>query len=273
MLNFQALLQNETLYNFHSHTQFCDGRADMRTFAKAAVDAGFAHYGFSPHSPVPFASPCNMEREQVDEYLSEVDYIKAHYAGTKFYASMEIDYLGDDWGPATPYFQQLPLDYRIGSVHFIKTQQGKFVDIDGRYESFARKMVEEFNDDLRYVVETFYAQSINMVRAGGFDIMGHFDKIGQNASYHCADVEQTPWYEECVQALIAEIIRSGVTIEINTKALAQHHRIFPNERYLPQLLRARVPMLVNSDAHYPDLINAGRPYALSALSAQRASKE
>ena len=35
---------------------------------------------------------------------------------------MEIDYLNDDWGPANDYFQSLPLDYRIGSVHFIPTR-------------------------------------------------------------------------------------------------------------------------------------------------------
>lgn len=238
----------------------------MRDFAQAAVDAGFAHYGFSPHSPIPLPSSCNMDRDRVPEYLDEVNYIKHNYGPTRFYASMEIDYLGDDWGPAIDYFQQLPLDYRIGSVHFIPSQTGEYVDIDGRYENFAHKMTENFNNDLRYVVETFYAQSIAMVRTGGFDLLGHFDKIGQNASYHCAGVEQQPWYEECVQALIAEIIRSGVTIEINTKALAQHHRIFPNERYIPQLLRARVPIVVNSDAHYPDLINAGRPQTLNLLS-------
>jgi histidinol-phosphatase (PHP family) len=265
MLDFNALLCNETLYNFHSHTQFCDGRADMRAFAEAAVAAGFKHYGFSPHSPIPVRSSCNMSRDNVDAYLAEVEYIKAHYPGTRFYASMEIDYLNDDWGPAIDYFQNMPLDYRIGSVHFIPNKRGEYVDIDGRYESFAVKMEHDFDNDLRYVVETFYAQSIAMVTAGGFDILGHFDKIGQNANYHCDGVELTPWYEECVQALIAEIEKSGVTIEINTKALAQHKRLFPNERYLAQLLKARVPMVVNSDAHYPNLINAGRPYALSLL--------
>ncbi len=264
-LDFRALQDNETLYNFHSHTQFCDGRADMRAFAKAAVDAGFAHYGFSPHSPIPVPSSCNMSRDNVPAYLAEVEYIKENFKGTRFYASMEIDYLGADWGPAIDYFQQMPLDYRIGSVHFIPSQAGEYVDIDGRYENFARKMEQNFNNDLRYVVETFYAQSIAMVQHGGFDIMGHFDKIGQNANYHCEGVELTPWYEECVQALIAEIIKSGVTIEINTKALAQHKRLFPNERYLAQLVKAGVPMLVNSDAHYPELINAGRDYALALL--------
>jgi histidinol-phosphatase (PHP family) len=266
MVDFQALLKGETLYNFHSHTQFCDGRATMREFAAAAIAAGFKHYGFSPHSPIPVESSCNMQRESVRDYIAEVDEIKDSSCTTRFYASMEIDYLDANWGPAIDYFQYLPLDYRIGSVHFIKNQSGEYVDIDGRYENFAEKMREKFNNDLRYVVETFYAQSIEMVRAGGFDLMGHFDKIGQNASYHCAGVEQEPWYEECVQALISEIAKVHVTVEINTKALAQHGRIFPNERYLAELQKLGVPMVVNSDAHYTDLINAGREYALKLVS-------
>lgn len=49
---------------------------------------------------------------------------------------MEIDYLNDDWGPANDYFQSLPLDYRIGSVHFIPTRGGDFVDIDGSPDRF-----------------------------------------------------------------------------------------------------------------------------------------
>jgi histidinol-phosphatase (PHP family) len=265
MLNFKTLLDNSSLYNFHSHTQFCDGHAEMRDFARRAVADGFTHYGFSPHSPINLPSTCNMSSDDVDAYLAEVDFIKHNFNGTRFYASMEIDYVSADWGPAIDYFQNLPLDYRIGSVHFIPAQDGTFVDIDGHYEHFAQKMRENFRDDIRYVVETFYAQSIAMLRAGGFDILGHFDKIGQNAAYHCADVEKQPWYEECVQALIAEIIKSGVTIEVNTKALAQHHRIFPGERFLPQLVKANVPIVVNSDAHYPDLINAGRDYALNLI--------
>ena len=28
------------LYNFHSHTQFCDGRAEMEAFVKSAIEMG-----------------------------------------------------------------------------------------------------------------------------------------------------------------------------------------------------------------------------------------
>ena len=71
MVDFKRIISDRKLYNFHSHTQFCDGRAVMEDFVKAAVELGFTDYGFSPHSPIPFASPCNMSHEAVKEYIAE----------------------------------------------------------------------------------------------------------------------------------------------------------------------------------------------------------
>ncbi len=239
----------------------------MDEFARAAVDARFTDYGFSPHSPVPLDSPCNMSLESVPEYMAEVDRIRDAYPSTRFYRSMEVDYLGSDWGPANQYFQDLGLDYIIGSVHFIPSQDGQIIDIDGSFERFNRNMAQYFRDDIRYVVEKFYAQSIDMVRAGGFDIIGHFDKIGQNAAYYQEGVEDTAWYQDCVQALIDSIIDARLVVEINTKAYANHHRFFPSPRYLDRLRRADITLVVNSDAHYPALINASRDIALSLINA------
>lgn len=254
------LTADSRLYNFHSHTQFCDGRAAMSAFAKYAVDMKFAHYGFSPHSPVPFWSPCNMSQADVKPYLREVERLNKKYAdsGTRFYASMEIDYLGSDWGPAIPYFAEMPLDYRIGSVHFIPTRSGEMVDIDGSFSDFKVRMATKFDNDIRYVVETFYRQSSQMLRDGGFDIVGHFDKIGHNASSFQPGIEKEQWYVDLVNGLIDLIIEKGVIVELNTKAWAQHGRMFPGEQWLDRLCQAGVPVVVNSDAHYPDLINASR---------------
>lgn len=266
MIDFSKI-SSDRPYNFHSHTQFCDGKAPMEQFAAEAVARGFSHYGFSPHSPVPIESPCNMKRDQVPLFLDEVMRLKALYAGsgTEFYAAMEIDYLGDGWGPAHPYFAALPLDYRIGSVHFIPDQQGRLVDIDGRYENFRRKMTEHFHDDIRYVVDTFYDQSLAMVRAGGFDIIGHLDKVGHNASHYRSGIEDEPWYQVRVNELIDAVIASGLTVEINTKAWAEHGRMFPAPRHWQRLRRAGVTLIVNSDAHVPALIDASRQVALEML--------
>lgn len=265
-MDFLSIIGDSRLYTFHSHTEFCDGRAQMEAFAREAVKEGFTHYGFTPHSPLPIESPCNMTIADVPRYLAEVERIRAEYGDRcHFYAGMEIDYLGDEWGPASPYFKTLSLDYSIGSVHFIPSQDGTYVDIDGHFDSFSRKMQQYFHNDIRYVVETFYSQSHRMLDAGGFDIIGHLDKIGHNASQWQPEIESEKWYRELVDRLIDHIISSGVTVEINTKAKKEHNRVFPNERHFKRLLDAGVPVIVNSDAHVPALINAGRDYAIDLL--------
>lgn len=256
---------NNRKYTFHSHTQFCDGHATMDDFAKAATEAGFSHYGFSPHSPVPFASPCNMSLESVKDYLDEFERICAAYPQVSFHAGMEIDYLGPEWGPSADYFQSLPLDFRIGSVHFIPDRQGEMIDIDGSADRFRANMDSHFGNDIRYVVETFYSASAAMIEAGGFEILGHFDKVAQNASAYRPGIEDEAWYEDLVDGLIRLISYRKPIVEINTKAKAVHGRIFPSERYLPRLAAAGVPLIVNSDAHVPSLIDASRDYAFDLL--------
>lgn len=268
MIDFLAIAASTPNYNFHSHTQFCDGRYSMADFAAAAARSGFVHWGFTPHSPVPIASPCNMLKSDVKAYLDEFRKLKDEYAGRlSLYAGMEVDYLGADWGPSNPYFTALPLDYMIGSVHFIPSQKGELVDIDGSYKNFRVKMERYFDGDIRYVVNTFYDRSMDMIRAGGFDIIGHFDKIGHNAAHYCAGIENEPWYAERVNQLIDAIISSGVTVEINTKSREGHGRFFPHIRYWQRLVDARVPVIFNSDAHHIDLINASRPEAMELFAA------
>lgn len=259
MFDFLSITENTDRYNFHSHTQFCDGKATMDAFAAAAVEGGFGHYGFSPHSPIPIPSPCNMSLDDVDEYVKEVDRLRKLYDGRiRLYAAMEIDYLGPKWGPAHPYFDTLPLDYRIGSVHFIPAQDGTLVDIDGHFDSFKHKMSEYFHEDIRYVVETFYRQTREMIKGGRFDLIGHFDKISHNASHYCSGIEDTGWYRALVDEVMDMIIDAGVAVELNTKAWEGHRRMFPSPRYLSRLIKAGVTIVVNSDAHHPSLIDASR---------------
>ncbi|MDE5725671.1 MAG: PHP domain-containing protein [Duncaniella sp.] len=51
-LNIKEIIAATRDYNFHSHTQFCDGREPMEAMAAAAVAEGLTHYGFTPHSPI-----------------------------------------------------------------------------------------------------------------------------------------------------------------------------------------------------------------------------
>ncbi len=266
MLNLRQIISLTQGYNFHSHTQFCDGRDTIESIARAAVDCGVEHLGFTPHSPIPIPSPCNMSMASFESYRREIERVGELTAGKcRIYMGMEIDYLGPEWGPAHEYFVGLGLDYAIGSVHFIPNQKGECVDIDGPFADFNRRMDEYFNGDVRYVVETYYAQSQAMLAAGCFDVLGHFDKIGNNASNFSPGLEDEAWYQRLVSDFIDQIIASGVIVEINTKARVDFGRFFPGERYWQRLIDAGVPLMVNSDAHYAQKLQASRDDAFAIL--------
>lgn len=253
-------------YNLHSHTHFCDGRFSMEEMAKAACDAGFLHWGFSPHSPIPVESPCNMSTDDVAKYLDECRRLSDIYkAAMNIYAGMEVDYLGRDFGAHIDYFQRLPLDYKIGSVHFVPNQDGIPIDCDGRFERFAAHLRVGFAGDLRYVVEKYFEQVLTMLELGGFEILGHFDKVIGNASQADPQMENQDWYRALIEDVISHASSAGVLVEINTKAFLNSTRFYPALRWWPLLLKAGLPLIINSDAHYTDKINAGRPEAFRDL--------
>ena len=254
------------MINLHSHTQFCDGRASMAEMAEAAYQAGFSVWGISPHSPISCESGANMKVEDMDAFLKEAARLKKEYDGRmRILTGMEIDYLSDEFGPHTDFFRSMPLDYRIGSVHFVRTRYGKPVDVDGRAERFMQYLESEYEGDLRYVVETYFSEQLEMLEKGGFDIIGHLDKIGDNGSHACPDLEDQPRYGELVEKVIAKAVEKGVIIEINTKKHEDGHRFFPAERWWPLLKKYGAKLILSTDAHYPAMVASGYAEALERL--------
>lgn len=256
------------MINLHSHTEFCDGRASMSEIAKAAYDAGFVIWGTSPHSPICCPSGANMKAEDVEAYLAESRRLKKEYEGRmRILTGMEVDYVSDEYGPHTAYFKEMPLDYRIGSVHFVRTQDGRPVDIDGPAERFLKYLESEYDGDLRYVTETYFEMELEMLDKGGFEIIGHLDKIGDNGSHAQANLEDPLWYADLVENVIAKAVEKNVIIEINTKKSDTGNRFFPSERWWPLLKKYNARLLLSTDAHYPDKVAAGYAAAQQRLNA------
>lgn len=255
--------------NLHSHTEFCDGRASMAEMTEAACKAGFSTWGFSPHSPICCPSGANMKNQDVDVFLKEADRLRKKFIGKiRILTGMEIDYVSDKFGPHIEYFRSLPLDYRIGSVHFVRNQSAIPIDIDGPAERFLKYLYSEFEGDLRYVAETYFEEELEMLDRGGFDILGHLDKIGDNGSYAQSDLEDQDWYSELVEKVIAKAVAKDVVIEINTKKFATGHRFFPNVRWWPLLKKYGAKLILSTDAHYPEKVSAGYMAALERLRAE-----
>ena len=254
------------LTNYHSHCSFCDGQAPAEEFVKSAISAGFTAYGVSSHAPLPFTTSWSLTKERVPDYLDELNRLKKRYADQiELYIGMEIDYLKGVQKPSDDYFQQLPLDYRIGSVHLLTADDGEIVDVDTNIEKFEKVLKLHFQGDLRRVIEQYYKASCELVEIGGFDFLGHADKISFNSEYLQPGITLQDWYQTLRKEFFQLVAEKGVKLEINTKSFLRRGCFFPDQRYFAEIRHLNIPVLVNSDAHFPDLITVGRREALALL--------
>lgn len=264
--NIKEITERTDRYNFHSHSEFCDGHAPIASIAEAASEAGFEVWGVTPHSPICIDSPCNMLKVDVEPYLSTMDELKERFAGRlQLITGMEVDFISRDFGPHIDYFQNMPLEYRIGSVHFVPTQDGIPLDCDGSSERFATYLDKKFKSDLRYVVEKYFEQVLTMLELGGFEILGHFDKIIGNACTIDENLESYGWYASLVEDVVRLAKDTDVAVEINTKAIEKKGRFFPSEIWWPRLIKSGMQIVINSDCHDPKLTDLGREEAFKKL--------
>ena len=257
------------LTNYHSHCSFCDGRAPLEEFVKEAIRQGFYSYGVSSHAPLPFPTQWTMEWGQMEAYLDEFKNLRSKYADEiELYVGLEIDYLNEESNPSVARFTELPLDYRIGSVHLLYDAAGEVVDIDCSPAVFKERVDRHFNGDVLRVIRMYFDRLFRMVELGGFDILGHADKMHYNASCYHPGLLDEPWYEALMKDYFSLVASRGYLVEINTKAYDSLGTFYPNSRYWELMKEYQIKVLVNSDAHYPERINAGRMEALRLLQAK-----
>ena len=252
---------------FHTHCSYCDGRAPMEEFVVRSISAGFSAYGISSHAPIE-GMKWTVDKADMDDYLSEFRRLKQKYAADlELYVGLEADYLDGELNPATDYIRSLPLDYIIGSVHLLRTPSGEVVDTDTGIENFTRLLNTCFGGDLWFMVEEYFKASERMVRLGGFDFIGHMDKISYNASLIDEDLVFSDRDRKLFDNYSALIAESGLMVEVNTKSFLKRGVFYPHVRHFSSLHELGIPVVVNSDAHAPDLIEVGIKEALAGLKA------
>ena len=258
------------LSNYNRHCTFCDGRAIPEIFVRFAIAKGFRAYGFSSHSPLPFETNWNMSKDDMPEYLQEIERLKRKYSDQlEIYVSLEIDYLDDTYNASIPYFRELPLDYRIGSIHYLPIAdpliEANMVAIDGSFTEYEQSVDRYFGGDIRKLVKCYFESTLRMIEAGGIDIVGHIDKIHMHGHNFAAFDSSADWYRKPFLDCLDLIKEKGMMVEINTKNLVKKKELYPRQEYLQKIHEMGIPILVNSDCHYPDLVNDGRREAFKLL--------
>ena len=105
-------------FNLHMHTTYCDGKDTAEAMTLAAIEEGLAVAGFSGHSFTPHDQSYCMSREGTQRYIEEIGALKEKYSGSiRLLLGIELDRYADT--DLSPY------DYRIGSVHYIFSEEGR----------------------------------------------------------------------------------------------------------------------------------------------------
>ncbi len=237
--------------NFHTHSNYCDGKASVGDIVAAAKSTGAAMIGISSHAPLPFECVWSMKPVRLDEYLDEIDSLK-NTTGFPLYKGLEVDYIPGIVSPADFAHR---LDYTIGSIHFVdQLAGGRRWEIDGTNSFFTEGLSAIFSNDIRAAVERYFELTRQMIETGTPDIVGHLDKIKMQNTYSPLFDENDSWYRKAVERTLNIIRETGVIVEVNTRGLYQRKTstTYPSPWVLEKMYELKIPITLNSDAHHPD---------------------
>ena len=241
------------LSNYHSHCTFCDGRSSMEDFVRFAISKGVKKYGFSSHAPLPFHTKWTMNEDDFPDYEREFYRLKTKYQSEiALYLGLEVDYIHGCSDIKSPFFSDKKLDYSIGSIHYLdKVSETEYWSFDGGFREFDEGLNKLFDGDIRAAAKRFFEISGYMIEKGGFDIVGHADKITYHGMRYRDFNPTDKWFVKLFSETLEKVKANQMILEINTKSFREHGLTFPHISFFPLIKELDIPIHVNSDCHYP----------------------
>jgi histidinol-phosphatase (PHP family) len=244
------------LTNYHTHSSYCDGKGSPENYMEAASFKGFTALGFSSHAPIPIESGWTMKKESLEKYITEINSLKNKYQNNiQVYLGLEIDYIPGYQEPSDAEWNNIGLDYSIGSVHSTAS-----LDINPEYFCIDGPL-----DELEWVIENihegsyenlsfeYYRRISQLVKKGGFSILGHFDLLKKRNRHNTYFSEDSQWYKSHVRAALEAFSGSSVIMEINSGAISRGvlEEVYPSPWIIAEAKKMDIPVMVNADAHRP----------------------
>ncbi|WP_157142817.1 histidinol-phosphatase HisJ [Brachyspira pilosicoli] len=232
--------------NLHTHTTYCDGKNSIEENILYAIEKNFISLGFSGHSYLPFDNS-SMSRENTIKYLEDIKKLKEIYKDKiQIYSGIEADYYSN-LNKITD--KEMMLDYRIGSVHFIKDDENNYFSIDSSKQNFENTL-KHFGT-IKEVVLRYYNNLIDMINTQKPYIIGHLDLIRKynfNKEYF---TEEEDWYIKKLNEVLEVIKKSNSIVEINTRKMNKDNlnAHYPSNDTIKKLLKLNIPIIINTDAH------------------------
>lgn len=250
--------------NLHTHTTYCDGTASALDFVKKAKQLHWSYIGFSAHAPLPFRCDWAIKSDDLEKYTAEITNLTLlNQSELKILCGFEIDYLIGLGFPALQFPEVEKSEFLITSIHFVNNPDAQnpntqYLEIDGTYSQFLLAL-KSYGFDLKKLLQAFLNATQQMISepVGTLKIIGHIDKIILNAAKASEFAALENWfYDELFQLSISD--RNNYDfIEINTRAMYKKalSNPYPKLEFISKLHHAKIPLIINSDAHHLSELN------------------
>ena len=239
------------LYNYHTHTTYCDGKNTAEEMVQKAIELGLSEIGFSGHSYTEFdLEPC-MTREGTESYKKEIKALKEKYKGKiKILLGIEYDYQSAE--PIDDY------DYILGSVHYI-LKNGEYLCVDYSRDLQIDAVNRIYNGDFYEYIEDYYSLVSDLYNKTKCDIIGHFDLITKfNSDGSLFDVNH-PRYIAAWKSAADAVLKAPAAVEINTGGIARGYlkNPYPAEEIIDYFKQNGKKLIFSSDCHNKDFLLFG----------------
>ena len=243
--------------NLHIHTNYSDGKNTIEEYILEAIENNFHSIGFSDNFQVPFDIKNDMSEADLKKYLSDIKILKEKYKDViEIYIGLEADFYS---GLNLETDEKTGLDYRIGTVRYIKSKaENKYYAIDKSEESF-EYAVNEYGKNVQNLVEAYYDNVVEMVKTQKPVILGCFDLIKKyNAGNKFFD-EDSEWYKNKVDYVLDEIMKTETIIEVNTCGIGKDGigQPYPSFSILEKIFEKNIPVTLSTNAHNINELDTG----------------
>ncbi|MFF3956657.1 histidinol-phosphatase [Streptomyces sp. NPDC001890] len=234
-------------FDLHTHHSRCGhARGGLREYVEAALSAGLDTIGFSDHSPF-FGERADhhkpwvaMAKSDFPGYLAEAAALREEYRHRiRILIGVESDFFPEHIELYRNIYQNLPLDYVIGSVHVV-----------GGVDIFNLERWENASPALLLKEKERYCDLVAAsARCGAFDILGHIDAIRGN----CPELGAVE--SPAVERMLRAIAETDTVVEVNTSGGTKKcGGWYPAPDLLDRARFHGIKMTFGSDAHDPERV-------------------
>jgi len=235
--------------DYHIHTKRCGhATGEMGEYLAEAIKKGIWEVGFADHFPLYFQSRDKRDQQiamdecEIDYYISDLIMLR-HQESRRVNVRLgfEVDYIPGHEEFLKKTLRQYPLDYVLGSVHYI---DGWAFDHPDFTDKYAASNIDE-------VYHRYFQLVREAARSGLFDIMAHADLIKKFNYHPSADFNLLEEYRKTARVFS----EASVCVEVNTAGLRSPvGEIYPTLDFLKLCREYMVPVTLGSDAHRPDQV-------------------